>query len=213
MFILLFSLLSYWSGTPITSLTNPDYREYNSPYNYTYLQIGAGLQQDGENIDLGGSYMLNDKLILTMHYQNQFLQGGDLPNGHNAYDSKFNQSVFSLGSMYRLPINTSLDVILGGGFSYDWYKDRNSSSTTDQIVGLDYDNKSIGINSFTGVRYSLTHKLELGADIGMKYAYHQAYLQASSEINYYFTENIALGSKASYDDHDGHIGFYIRITQ
>lgn len=87
MFILLFSLLSYWTGTPITSLTNPDYRAYDSPYNYNNLQIGAGWQADGLDIKLSGSYMINKNWIFTGHYQNYFLKGGELPTGKYAYES------------------------------------------------------------------------------------------------------------------------------
>ena len=87
MFILLFSLLSYWTGTPITSLTNPDYRAYDSPYNYNNLQIGAGWQADGLDIKLSGSYMINKNSIFTGHYQNYFLKGGELPTGKYAYES------------------------------------------------------------------------------------------------------------------------------
>ncbi|WP_105902818.1 DUF481 domain-containing protein [Vibrio gangliei] len=212
MFILLFSLLSYWTGTPITSLTNPDYRAYNSPYNYNHLQIGAGWQTDGLDIKLAGSYMLNENWILTGHYQNYFLHDGDFPTGKDAYGSKFNQSDFAIGSLYRIPITPSLDWVMGGQLSYDWYKDRDSSSTADQIVGIDYDDHSVGIRGLTGVRYALTDKIDVGADIGAKYAYDRTYLQTSAELNYYFTENIALGGQASYDDHDGHIGFYIRVS-
>lgn len=111
-----------------------------------------------------------------------------------------------------MPINSSLDAVFGGELGYDWYKNREKSSTADDIVGIDYDDNSIGVKGLTGLRYSLTHNLELGADIGAKYAYNRTYLQTSAEMNYYFTENIALGGKASYDDHDGHIGFYIRVS-
>lgn len=212
MFILFFSLLSYWTGTPITSLTNPDYRAYDSPYNYNHLQIGAGWQTDGLDIKLAGSYMINQDWIVTGHYQNYFLKGGDFPTGKYAYDSKFNQSDFAIGALHRMPISSSLDVVLGGELGYDWYKNRETSSITDEIIGIDYDEHSIGIRGVTGLRYSLSHNLELAADIGAKYAYGRTYLQTSIEMNYYFTENIALGGQASYDAHDGHMGFYIRVS-
>lgn len=212
MFILLFSLLSYWTGTPITSLTNPDYRAYDSPYNYNHLQIGAGWQTHGVDIKLAGSYMLNENWILTGHYQNYFLHDDDFPTGENAYDIKFSQSDITTGLLYRRPINPSLDAVFGGELGFDWYKDRKTTSITDDIIGIDYDDHSIGIRGLTGLRYSITDKLEVGADIGAKYAYDRTYLQTTAQMNYYFTENIALGGQASYDDRDGHIGFYIRVS-
>jgi hypothetical protein len=212
MFILLFSMLSYWTGTPITSLTNPDYRAYDSPYNYNNFQIGAGWQTDGLDIKLGGSYMINKNWIFTGHYQNYFLNDGDFPTGENAYDSKFSQSDVAFGALYRMPLNSSLDWVVGGELGYDWYKDRETSSTAEEIVGIDYDDHSVGIKGLTGLRYSLTRNIDLGADIGAKYAYDRTYFQTSAEMNYYFTENIALGGRASYEDHDGNIGFYIRVS-
>lgn len=212
MFILLFSLLSYWTGTPITSLTNPDYRAYASPYNYNHLQLGAGWQTDGLDIKLAGSYMLNEHWILTSHYQNYFLNDGDYPTGDEAYGSHFNQSDFAIGGLYRRPINASLDAVFGGELSYDWYKNRQSSSTAEQILGINYDDHSLGVRGLAGLRYSVTDNIDIGTDIGAKYAYGRTYLQTSAEMNYYFTQNIALGGRASYDDHNGQIGFYIRIT-
>lgn len=212
MFILLFSLLSYWTGTPITSLTNPDYRAYDSPYNYNNLEIGAGWQIDGFDLNLAGSYMLNENWILTGHYQNQFLEGGNFPSGDSAYGTKFSQSDFAVGGLYRMPINPSLDAVFGGELSYNWYKDRGSNSTFDDIMDLEEDDGSVGVRALAGLRYGLTDKIDLGADVAVKTAYQHTYLQTSAQMNYYFTENIALGGKASFDDYDGHIGFYIRIT-
>ena len=212
MLILLLSLASYWSGTPITSLTNPDYRAYDSPYNYNFLQLGAGVQNNGLDIDLGGSYMLDEHWMITGQYQNKFLHGGDLPTGQDSLDSKFNQSTFSLGAMYRMPINRSLDAVFGSELSYDWYKGDDLGSTADQVIGLESDDGSVGVTALTGLRYSITDKLETGVNIGAKYVYDRTYLQTSTEMNYYFTENIALGGQVSYSDNDGHVGFYIRIS-
>ncbi|MFV0574588.1 MAG: hypothetical protein ACK5NC_04130 [Vibrio sp.] len=213
MFILLFSLISYWTGTPITSLTNPDYRAYNTPYNYNNLQIGAGIQEDGLDIKLGGSYMLNEKVIITGHYRNQFLSDGDFPNGDDGYGTKFNQSDFTLGSLYRIPVNPDLDFVIGGDMSFDWYKDRDKSDEAENIGHhVDYEDQSLGLAASTGLRYSLAKNVDTGFDIGAKYAYDRTYLQTGAELNYYFTENIALGSRASFEDKESMLGFYIRIS-
>ncbi|WP_153448016.1 hypothetical protein [Vibrio algicola] len=106
----------------------------------------------------------------------------------------------------------ALDAVFGGELSYDWYKDSDLSSTADQIVGLESDDGSIGVSALTGLRYSITDKLESGVNIGAKYAYDRTYLQTSADMTYYFTENIAIGGEVNYDDQVPHIGFFLKIS-
>ena len=179
------------------------YRAFNTPVNYNYAQISVGrLVTDGRDyfvLSGGGEGMINENWFFDLFFRGYIFDEEVVTGAEN---------FINLGVNYRHPVDEKVDIVVGAGATYGWYKyDTYFSTVTGNDLGLLLD---------SSLRFGFTEEFEGSIEFSFLNIYDSTLTTVLGSLSYYPVTNFGFGVSAGKlfgDGTDGTtINTYIRLN-
>jgi len=182
-----------------------DYRAANTPVNYSFIYLGAGiksyeaLDENMNLLQLSGQTLLNESTILKLGYQVEVLD-----ETVNSTEITYQDNLANIGIGWRYPVFSTTDIEVDGQLLYNWNDD------TDQ--------KNIGLGAGIALHHGFGETFD--TTLGVNYS-------ATDEVNIttvelaftkYITRYIGVGINGQIANRDdylkdfNYIGLHARLA-